>query len=96
MLVVRQIRLQSQGREKLLIEAGTLKDYTYKYNGTFDAYRSIVAADGVLGLWRGLGPALARNATICAAELSTVRGAQGSRFCVCIRLILSLSCCHAV
>eukprot|EP00656_Telonema_subtile_P015584 TRINITY_DN18194_c0_g1_i1.p1 TRINITY_DN18194_c0_g1~~TRINITY_DN18194_c0_g1_i1.p1 ORF type:complete len:299 (-),score=66.55 TRINITY_DN18194_c0_g1_i1:20-916(-) len=30
----------------------------YLYRGTLDAFRKIVKSDGVVGLWRGIGPAL--------------------------------------
>lgn len=35
------------------------------------AFRDIVKADGIKGLWRGLGPNIARNAVINTAELAT-------------------------
>lgn len=37
----------------------------------FGAARSIVTTDGFLGLWRGLGPNIMRNAVINTAELAT-------------------------
>ena len=42
-----------------------------RYSGVLNAYASIVRQEGVLGLWTGLGPAVARNSLINAAELAT-------------------------
>lgn len=42
-----------------------------RYKNMADAFVKIAKADGVAGLWRGLGPNVARNATINAAELAT-------------------------
>jgi solute carrier family 25 uncoupling protein 8/9 len=35
------------------------------------AYRSIISTEGVGALWTGLGPNIARNAIINAAELAS-------------------------
>jgi solute carrier family 25 uncoupling protein 8/9 len=42
-----------------------------RYKGVFDAYATIVRTEGILGLWTGLGPAVARNSIINATELAT-------------------------
>jgi len=42
-----------------------------RYKNMGDAFVKIAQTDGVTGLWRGLGPNIARNATINAAELAT-------------------------
>jgi hypothetical protein len=36
-----------------------------------NAYSTIVRQEGLLGLWTGLGPAIARNSVINAVELVT-------------------------
>jgi solute carrier family 25 (mitochondrial uncoupling protein), member 8/9 len=41
------------------------------YNGSIDCYKKIVAADGIGGLWTGLGPNVMRNSIINAAELAS-------------------------
>ena len=56
-----KVRLQAEGR----LPAGVPRRYT----GAIDAYRKIVAQEGVLGLWTGYGPNLARNCVINATEL---------------------------
>ena len=38
-----------------------------KYSGSSDAFRKILAADGVKGLYKGFGPALARSVPASAA-----------------------------
>jgi len=42
-----------------------------RYKNMLDAFVKIPQTDGIKGLWRGLGPNVARNATINAAELAT-------------------------
>lgn len=56
-----KVRLQAEGR----LPPGAPR----RYNGAIDAYRKIVAQEGVLGLWTGYGPNLARNCVISATEL---------------------------
>jgi solute carrier family 25 uncoupling protein 8/9 len=55
--------MQSEGR--------LLAGQRPRYAGVMDAYRSIVRADGLAGLWTGLGPAVARNSIINATELAS-------------------------
>ncbi|KAF0698062.1 Aste57867_11310 [Aphanomyces stellatus] len=43
----------------------------YHYKGTFDAFRQIIAKDGVMGLYRGVNGAIPRVAVGSAAQLST-------------------------
>ena len=38
-----------------------------KYSGSMDAFRKILAADGVKGLYKGFGPAMARSVPANAA-----------------------------
>jgi hypothetical protein len=40
-----------------------------RYNGTFDAFRSIVATEGVAGLYRGVGPTTQRAMILTASQL---------------------------
>lgn len=39
------------------------------YKNSFHAYRTIFATEGIAGLWKGLGPNVARNSVVNAAEL---------------------------
>jgi hypothetical protein len=48
-----KVRLQAEGR----LPEGAVR----RYNGALDAYRKIVATEGIKGLWTGYGPNLARN-----------------------------------
>lgn len=57
-----KIRLQHQGSQP---------KETWRYNGSLDCYRKIIAADGILGLWVGVAPNIARNSIINAAELAS-------------------------
>lgn len=56
-----KVRLQAEGR----LPPGAVR----RYNGAIDAYRKIIAQEGVLGLWTGYGPNLARNCVVNATEL---------------------------
>ncbi len=58
-----KIRLQAEGRKP----EGVPK----RYNGSIDAYRKIVAEEGVKGLYSGLGPNIIRNSIMNAAELAS-------------------------
>lgn len=58
-----KVRMQSEGR----LPPGTPK----KYPSALSAYSIIAREEGVLGLWKGLGPNIARNALINAAELAS-------------------------
>lgn len=49
-----KVRLQAEGR----LPAGA----TRRYNGAIDAYRKIIAQEGVLGLWTGSASSSARLA----------------------------------
>ena len=52
--------------------AGKLPDgHPRKYPSAFAAYSTIVRTEGVAALWTGLGPNIARNAIINAAELAS-------------------------
>ena len=37
----------------------------YRYKGAADVFRSIVAKDGILGLWKGWAPNCQRAAIVC-------------------------------
>jgi len=58
-----KVRMQSEGR----LPPGTLK----KYPSAMSAYSIIAKEEGIAGLWKGLGPNVARNAIINAAELAS-------------------------
>lgn len=58
-----KVRMQAEGR----LPEGTPK----KYPSALSAYRIIARDEGVSGLWKGLGPNIARNAIINAAELAS-------------------------
>lgn len=57
-----KIRLQAQGR---------LPPAERPYSGSIDAYKKIMAKDGITGFWVGWGPNVLRNAVINAAELAS-------------------------
>jgi solute carrier family 25 uncoupling protein 8/9 len=58
-----KIRLQAEGKKP----AGVPK----RYNGSIDAYRKIVAEEGVKGLYSGIIPNMIRNSVMNAAELAS-------------------------
>eukprot|EP00245_Coleochaete_scutata_P017764 TRINITY_DN887_c0_g1_i1.p1 TRINITY_DN887_c0_g1~~TRINITY_DN887_c0_g1_i1.p1 ORF type:complete len:337 (-),score=53.47 TRINITY_DN887_c0_g1_i1:609-1547(-) len=58
-----KVRLQAEGR----LAPGTPR----RYSGALNAYSTIVKQEGVAALWTGLGPNVARNAIINAAELAS-------------------------
>mmetsp|Transcript_71482 Transcript_71482/g.225760 ORF Transcript_71482/g.225760 Transcript_71482/m.225760 type:complete len:302 (+) Transcript_71482:93-998(+) len=58
-----KVRMQSEGK----LPAGTPK----KYPSAFSAYGIIAREEGLMGLWTGVGPNVARNAVINAAELAS-------------------------
>ncbi|OVA15545.1 Mitochondrial brown fat uncoupling protein [Macleaya cordata] len=58
-----KVRLQSEGK----LPAGAPRRYT----GALNAYSTIVRQEGVGALWTGIGPNIARNAIINAAELAS-------------------------
>lgn len=58
-----KIRLQAEGKKP----AGVPR----KYNGSIDAYKKIVAEEGVKGLYSGLFPNIIRNSVMNAAELAS-------------------------
>ncbi|CAI5460868.1 unnamed protein product, partial [Closterium sp. Yama58-4] len=58
-----KVRLQSEGR----LPPGTPK----RYSGALNAYATIARQEGVAALWTGVGPNIARNAIINAAELAS-------------------------
>ncbi|CAK9139427.1 unnamed protein product [Ilex paraguariensis] len=58
-----KVRLQAEGK----LPPGVPR----LYSGALDAYHTIVKQEGLAALWTGLGPNIARNAIINAAELAT-------------------------
>ncbi|KAM5583392.1 mitochondrial uncoupling protein 2 [Rosa sericea] len=58
-----KVRLQAEGK----LPAGVPR----RYSGAKDAYFTIVRQEGLGALWTGLGPNVARNAIINAAELAS-------------------------
>ncbi|KAJ4849925.1 Mitochondrial uncoupling protein 2 [Turnera subulata] len=58
-----KVRLQAEGK----LPAGV----PGRYAGAFDAYRTIMKQEGLSALWTGLGPNIARNAIVNAAELAS-------------------------
>lgn len=58
-----KVRLQAEGK----LPPGVPRRYT----GALDAYSKIVRQEGIAALWTGLGPNVARNAIINAAELAS-------------------------
>lgn len=58
-----KIKMQGQGVE-------TLKGIPPKYTGSMHCYRSIIAEQGIIGLWTGWAPNVMRNSVINAAELA--------------------------
>ncbi|CAA0842842.1 Mitochondrial uncoupling protein 1 [Striga hermonthica] len=58
-----KVRLQAEGK----LPPGVPR----RYSGALSAYTTIVRQEGVTSLWTGLGPNIARNAIINAAELAS-------------------------
>lgn len=58
-----KVRLQAEGK----LPAGAPR----RYSGALNAYSTIVRQEGVKALWTGIGPNVARNAIINAAELAS-------------------------
>ncbi|KAL6653236.1 hypothetical protein ACP70R_012161 [Stipagrostis hirtigluma subsp. patula] len=57
-----KVRLQADGKVAAVKR---------NYSGALNAYATIVRQEGILALWTGLGPNIARNAIINAAELAS-------------------------
>ncbi|XP_072898843.1 mitochondrial brown fat uncoupling protein 1 [Hemitrygon akajei] len=57
-----KVRFQAQGN---------IQGVQRRYNGTLQAYKSIVKEEGVQGLWKGTFPNIARNAIVNCSELVT-------------------------
>ncbi|KAI3447748.1 hypothetical protein Pfo_004413 [Paulownia fortunei] len=58
-----KVRLQAEGK----LPPGVPR----RYSGALNAYSTIVRQEGVAALWTGIGPNIARNAIINAAELAS-------------------------
>lgn len=48
-----------------------------RYTGMTHAFRSILREEGVVGLWKGVGPTVGRATVLAAAELSTYDEVKG-------------------
>ncbi|XP_027109990.1 mitochondrial uncoupling protein 2 isoform X2 [Coffea arabica] len=57
------VRLQAEGKMPVGVPR--------RYSGALDAYYTIAKQEGLAALWTGLGPNIARNAIINAAELAS-------------------------
>ncbi|THG12448.1 hypothetical protein TEA_027472 [Camellia sinensis var. sinensis] len=58
-----KVRLQAEGN--------LLPGLPRRYSGALNAYYTIMKQEGLAGLWTGIGPNIARNAIINAAELAS-------------------------
>ncbi|XP_052187984.1 mitochondrial uncoupling protein 2-like isoform X2 [Diospyros lotus] len=58
-----KVRLQAEGN--------LLPGVPRRYSGALNAYYTIIKQEGLAALWTGLGPNIARNAIINAAELAS-------------------------
>ncbi|XP_073289273.1 mitochondrial uncoupling protein 1-like [Primulina huaijiensis] len=58
-----KVRLQAEGK----LQPGVPR----RYSGALNAYSTIVRQEGLAALWTGVGPNIARNAIINAAELAS-------------------------
>ncbi|KAK9727158.1 hypothetical protein RND81_05G262500 [Saponaria officinalis] len=58
-----KVRLQAEGK----LPPGVPR----RYSGALNAYSSIIRQEGLWALWTGLGPNIARNAIVNAAELAS-------------------------
>ncbi|GMP49178.1 hypothetical protein CsSME_00016241 [Camellia sinensis var. sinensis] len=58
-----KVRLQAEGN--------LLPGLPRRYSGSLNAYYTIMKQEGLAGLWTGIGPNIARNAIINAAELAS-------------------------
>ncbi|CDP09139.1 unnamed protein product [Coffea canephora] len=58
-----KVRLQAEGKMPVGVPR--------RYSGALDAYYTIAKQEGLAALWTGLGPNIARNAIINAAELAS-------------------------
>ncbi|KAG9453267.1 hypothetical protein H6P81_006171 [Aristolochia fimbriata] len=58
-----KVRLQAEGK----LPPGAPR----RYSGAFSAYSTIIRQEGLGALWTGIGPNIARNAIINAAELAS-------------------------
>ncbi|GAB4860055.1 Mitochondrial uncoupling protein 2 [Ancistrocladus abbreviatus] len=58
-----KVRLQAEGK----LPPGVPR----RYLGALDAYMTIARQEGILALWTGIGPNIARNAIVNAAELAS-------------------------
>ncbi|CAL9765149.1 unnamed protein product [Musa acuminata subsp. burmannicoides] len=67
-----KVRLQAEGK----LPPGVPR----RYSGALNAYSTIVRQEGLGALWTGLGPNVARNAIINAAELASYDESQTGAF----------------
>jgi len=62
-----KVRLQTDG----MLKDAEGNFLPKRYKGMIDAFGSIVKEEGVLGLWKGVGPTVGRATALAAAELAT-------------------------
>lgn len=67
------MRLQTDG----MLKDAEGKFLPKKYTGMTHAFTSIVKDEGVLGLWKGVGPTCGRATALAAAELASYDEAKG-------------------
>jgi len=60
------VKVKMQGQGVAVLEGKPLQ-----YTSSIDCYRKIIADGGVAKLWTGLGPNIARNCVVNAAELAS-------------------------
>lgn len=56
---------------KVRLQVDGMKDGVKKYRGMVHCFGSIVKEEGVLGLWKGAGPTIARATMLAAIEMSS-------------------------
>jgi hypothetical protein len=68
-----KVRLQTDGQ--LIGEDGAFRPK--RFRGMVHAFLSIIREEGVLGLWKGVGPTVSRASVLAASELSTYDEIKG-------------------
>merc|ERR1719326_1380087 len=68
-----KVRLQTDG----MLKDAEGNFLPKRYKGMTDAFGSIVKEEGVLGLWKGVGPTVGRATALAAAELATYDEVKG-------------------
>ena len=68
-----KVRLQTDGQ----LRGADGNFLPKKYTGMLHAFSSIVKEEGILGLWKGVGPTCGRATVLAAAELATYDEVKG-------------------